>query len=93
MLMPRQILQEIQQRLYRIDADFLTSSFGVSYSAANLRITTLKKRILFTEEEKMFDDIVLEKFKPFIDRIAPRKLADSYSCWDDPMQKVRDSWC
>lgn len=93
MLMPRQVLEEIQRRLYRVDADFLAGSFGVSYSAANLKITTLKKRILLTEEEKMFDDIILEKFKPFIDRIAPRKLADSCSCWDDPMQKVRDSWC
>lgn len=90
MLMPLQILKEIQRRGYRVDSLFLARNFGVSASAAALRTRTLNSRFRLSADEKFFDDIILEKFRKFIDKIAPEK--HEYSCWDDPMQKERDSW-
>lgn len=92
MLMPLQILKEIQKRGYKVDEFFLTKNFFVSASAAAHRIKTLKSRFYLSSEEKIFDDIIVEKFWKFIDEIAPKKNDYSYSCWDDPMQKERDSW-
>jgi len=92
MLMPLQILQEVQKRFYKIDEEFLMKYFGVSESAAKLRLKTMRGRLFLTQEEKMFDDIILQKFSAFIDQIAPKKLDYSYSCWDDPIQKERDTW-
>ena len=92
MLMPLQILKEIQRRGYRIDISFLMKNFGVSEPAAKRRINTLNQRFYQTAEERMFDDIIVEKFKKFIDRIAPKKIEEYNSCWDDPMQEERDSW-
>lgn len=92
MLMPMQILKEIQRRLYKVDIEFLMKNFACSYLAAKNRIDTLNKRINLTAEERMYDDIIIEKYRGFIDNIAPKKLDYSYSCWDDPMQKERDLW-
>lgn len=87
------MLKEIQRRLYKVDISFLVKNFGVSYPAAEHRIETLNRNIYLTREEKLFDDIILEKFKRFINKIAPEKCRySSYTCWDDPMQKERDSW-
>lgn len=92
MLMPLQVLRVIQNRHYRIDVDFLKKAFGVSESAAMRRIKTLKKNFYLSADEKLFDDIIVEKFKRFIDRVAPNKMEYSYSCWDDPMEKERELW-
>ncbi len=90
MLLPFQILKEIERRGVKIDERFLMKHFGVSFSCAKHRAETLNKRIFLTNEEKIFDDIILMKFSKFIDSIA--KERHFYSCWDDPMQKERDSW-
>ena len=92
MLMPLQVLRVIQSRHYRIDVPFLKNAFGVSEPAAERRIKTLKRNIYLSTEEKLFDDIIVEKFKRFIDRVAPKKMEYSYSCWDDPMEKERELW-
>lgn len=95
MLMPLQVLREIQRRLYKVDVQFLVTQFGVSRLAAERRIKTLKSfkdQFILSWEERMFDDIILGKFKAFIDRIAPERLADTVSCWDDRMQETRNSW-
>lgn len=92
MLMPLPVLKEIQRRGYRIDVSYLMKHFGVSEPAAKRRIKTLNQGFYQTEEEKMFDDIIVEKFKKFIDRIAPKRIEEYNSCWDDPMQEERDSW-
>lgn len=91
MLMPLPVLNEINRRGYRITTSFLQKNFGVSYSTAERRIKTLNSTIYLKGEEKMFDDIIVAKFKNFIDMVAP--LKDEYpSCWDDPMQAERDLW-
>ena len=91
MIMPLQILKEIQKRGYKVDISFLQKHFGVSYSAAKHRIETMKKNLFLTNEEQLFDDLILTKFKNFLNRIAPKKY-EYCSCWDDPMQQERDLW-
>lgn len=91
MLMPLQVLKEIQKLNYKIDEKFIMKHFGVSYSAAQKRVAFMKSRIYQTEVEKEFDDIIVKKFKDFINTIAPKK-EEYFSCWDDPMQAERDSW-
>ena len=91
MLMPLQILREAQKRLCKADENFIMKNFSVSYPAAHKTVERLKKRFFLTADEKEFDDIIIEKYKGFIDRIAPKKR-EYYSCWDDPMQAERDSW-
>lgn len=91
MLMPLQVLREIQRRGRRMDADFLTRNFGVSLPAAEHRIETLRKNPRLTEEERILDDTIITKFKKFMDSVAPKRL-EYASCWDDPMQKERDTW-
>lgn len=92
MLMPMQLLKEIQKHGYKIDKFFLARNFGVSAAAAEYRIKNLNSRFHLSADEKIFDDIIVEKFRKFIDKIAPKKHEYEYSCWDDPMQKERDSW-
>lgn len=71
---------------------YLMKNFGASAPAASHRVKTLNSRFYLTADEKIFDDIIVEKYRKFIDKVAPKKLEYSYSCWDDPMQKERDSW-
>ena len=92
MLMPLQMLKEIQKRGYKVNEYYLMKNFGASAPAASHRIKTLNSRFYLTADEKIFDDIIVEKYRKFIDKVAPKKLEYSYSCWDDPMQKERDSW-
>lgn len=92
MLMPLQVLKEIQRRGYKVDFRFLMRIFGVSCNAAKKRIETLSKRIFLTAEERSFDDIILEKFRAFINKIAPEKYENSYYCRDEEMQEERNRW-
>lgn len=94
LLMPEQTLIEIQARGKRISTDFLVSSFQVSKEAARKRIETLNKikPEYRTRDEKEFDDLILLKYKMFLDSIMPAK--NSYNWFDDEYerQRERDSW-
>lgn len=93
LLMPEQIIRELQRRGVGINKTFLQNYFGVSEEAAKKRIETLAKTNYEwrSREEKEFDDIILTKYSAFIDSIKPR-----YSYYDDDyeddMQRQRDSW-
>ena len=95
LLMPEQTLIEIQARGKRISTDFLVSSFQVSKEAARKRIETLNKikPEYRTRDEKEFDDLILLKYKMFLDSIMPAK--NSYNWFDDEYerQQERDTWC
>ena len=94
LLMPEQTLIEIQARGKHISTDFLVSSFQVSKEAARKRIETLNKvkPEYRTRDEKEFDDLILLKYKMFLDSIIPAK--NSYNWFDDEYerQRERDSW-
>lgn len=92
LLMPEQLLREIQIRGKRITKELLVEMFGVSNEAAERRLNTLNKNLRLTKEEKIFDDIILEKYKTWLDRKVPlMNLANVFED-DYNKQKERDTW-
>lgn len=93
LLMPEQLLRELQRRGVRITRPFLQSTFGVSGRAAEKRIETLAKT---NEEwrsrtEKEFDDIILLRHANFLNTICP--IRNTYDFEDEYVrQRERDSW-
>ena len=94
LLMPEQILVEFQKRGKRIDADFLVNSFKVSKEAANKRIETLHKikPEYRSKEEKEFDDLILVKYKSFLDTVVPNTNPLDWFDNEFERQRERDSW-
>lgn len=92
LLMPEQILREFQKRGKRIDKDFLMNTFGVSEQAAIKRIENLKK-ITWERNllEKQYDDIILNKYMPWINSIVPNNV-EYYFIDDEEKQKERELW-
>jgi Zn-dependent peptidase ImmA (M78 family) len=93
LLMPEQILRELQTRGVYITNVFLQEHFGVSYTAAEKRLLTLAKTNTEwrSRMEKEFDDIILLKYKDFMDNICPQKnelsFEDEYN-----LQLERNKW-
>lgn len=94
-LMPEQVVRFAIKRGKCLSEDFLINSFGVSEIAAEKRLKTLalyesdwKKR-----KEKEYDDIIVEKYRRFIDKIAPINYKQFYD-YDSEMDKQyeRDNW-
>ena len=93
LLMPEQILREFQNRGNRITHEFLQEHFGVSYPAADKRIATLAKTNAEwrSRTEREYDDIILLKYKTFIDTISP--IQNVYNFEDEyNMQLERSKW-
>ena len=94
LLMPEQVLREIMKRGVRISKEFLMKNFEVSETAAQKRIDTLAKTTYEwrSRQEKEFDDIIVNKFSDFINRVAPIPQ-NSYDFEDEySRQCARDSW-
>lgn len=93
LLMPEQILIECRKRGKTITPDFLISSFKVSSSAADKRLTTLSKiqPEWHRYKEKEYDDIILFRFAEFIDSIAPKPI-DYIFADEEERQRERDTW-
>lgn len=94
LLMPEQILIELQKRGKRITVDFLVDSFKVSKEAANKRVETLHKvkQEYRTKEEREYDDLILLKYKLFLDSIAPEKNLLNWFDDEYERQRERESW-
>ena len=93
LLMPEQLLRELQNRGIRITVPFLQTNFGVSEPAAQRRIKTLARTVAEwrSRSEREFDDIILMKYAEFLDNICPQRT--SYNFEDEyERQRVRDSW-
>jgi len=93
LLMPEQILREMQQRGTKITHTFLQEHFGVSNQAADKRITTLAKTNVEwrSRMEQEFDDIILLKYQAFLDEICPRQ--NEYNFEDEYSRQLeRNSW-
>ncbi len=93
LLMPEQVLRELQYRGVAINKAFLQNYFGVSEEAAEKRIGTLARTNYEwrSREEKEFDDIILMKYFAFIDNIKS-KYSYFDSNFEEDMQRQRDSW-
>ncbi len=93
LLMPEQILRELQRRGSRITHEFLQEHFEVSYLAADKRITTLAKTNAEwrSRAEREYDDIILTKYMSFLDSISPpRKSFDFEDEYN--LQLERSRW-
>ena len=93
LLMPEQLLRELQTRGVHITSSFLQSTFGVSAQAANKRIETLAKTSMewYSRTEKEYDDIILFRYADFLNRICP--IHNSYDFDDEyARQQIRNSW-
>ena len=83
LLMPEQIIRELQKRGKRITLFFLQSTFGVSFQAANKRMETLSRTNInwHSRAEREFDDTILHHYTDFINRICP--VMNYYDFEDD----------
>ena len=95
-LMPEQVIKELSKRGCYITEDFLMKHFVVSRQAAQVRLANLNKVYsskCLSFETCNYDDVILLKFKSFIDSIAPRKHTYEYDCEHEiEMEKLRQSW-
>lgn len=93
LLMPEQLLRELQKRGVVITVPFLVDTFGVSKEAAEKRIRTIDatNNEWRSKAEREFDDIILHKYAAFLDSIRP--LGDSFNFEHEyEMQRIRNSW-
>ncbi len=92
LLMPEQLIRELQKRGMRINENKLIELFGVSEEAAEKRMTTLNKNLTLSKDEKYFDDLIIQKYKIWLDSII--SPINSYNLFykDEERQKERESW-
>lgn len=91
LLMPEQLIRELQKRGMKINKCKLIELFGVSEEAAQKRITTLNKSLVLSEDEKYFDDLIIQKYKTWLDsKISPINSYDLF--YEEERQKERESW-
>lgn len=98
LLMPEQVIIELSKRGCRISKEFIAEAFNASEQAAQIRLNTIRKVYDWNSRKKKcsaidYDDIILQKFKRFIDGIAPQKISyvDEYER-DYEMERIRQSW-
>ncbi len=93
LLMPEQIIREMQKRGKNITCSFLQSTFGVSAQAATKRIETLAKTNSEwrSRTEKEYDDIILLRYADLLNEICP---VHNYYDFEDEYarQQERYSW-
>ena len=92
LLMPEQVLREIQNRGKKITKDLLIELFEVSNEAAEKRINTLNKNLRLTPEEKLFDDIIVGKYNEWLNRNIPRNNSISTFLDEYELQRERETW-
>lgn len=95
LLMPEQLIRELNRRGVNINIDSLQKYFGVSKEAANKRLVTLSKTDYEWKkrEEKEFDGTILYKYSKFLDNIKPSTF-ESIDWYDEEeeLQHERDKW-
>lgn len=93
-LMPEQIIREFQRRGIAITVPFIQKNFGVSQQAAEKRISTLAKTTYDwkSRAEKEFDDIILLKYREFINTVAPLNNNAYDFEYEYERQEERNNW-
>lgn len=93
LLMPEQIIRELQHRGVCITRQFLQKQFCVSGQAADKRIETLAKTNAEwrSRAEKEFDDIILLKYADFLNKISPINNYFDFE-YEYARQQERNSW-
>lgn len=94
LLMPEQVIRELQKRGNRISAPFIQRTFCVSEQAAEMRMRTLKSfpAFLRSHEEGEFDDILLRfVFSAWLDKSFPRRIEFDFEA-EFERQAEREKW-
>lgn len=95
LLMPEQLIRAMQSRGKNITCLFLQYAFGVSGQAATKRLETLAKTNAewHSRSEQEFDDVILNRYADFLNKVCPTNLRDYYDFEDEyERQQVRNSW-
>ena len=100
LLMPEQVIIELSKRGCYIDENFLINKFDVSKEAAEKRLQTLHKvynwyffRQIKNQYTLSYDEIIIDKFKYFIDEVSPMKHTYEFDLEKDlAMEQKRQSW-
>lgn len=93
LLMPEQILGELRRRLVRLDRQALKKYFGVSGESSDIRLGNLDQGLAIRSRwPGEYDDIILDRYREFIQSIAP--IRTDIILYDDEYerQRERDSW-
>lgn len=93
LLMPEQLLRELQKRGVKVTVSFLQQHFGVSRQAAEKRIETLAKTSADwrSRSEQEYDDILLYKYASFLNRICPMQSKQDMQ-YEFDRQEERYTW-
>lgn len=97
LLMPEAIINRLKSFGCCITKEFLQTSFGVSESASEIRIKTLRRNsqryVSYWTKDKSLDNAVLLKFADFIKKISPRRKSyeEEYR-YEEEMQEERNRW-
>ena len=101
LLMPEPIISELLRRGCILSEKFLENTFHVSNHAAKVRLRYIRRSYTNSSKARDFaighghsyDDLLLQKFKPFIDIIAPRTISyiDEYEL-ELAKEEERQSW-
>jgi len=97
LLMPEAVINRLKSLGCCITKDFLKASFGVSDSAAEIRIKTLRRNsqryVSYWSKDKSLDNAVLLKFADFIKKTSPRRKSyeEEYR-YEEEMQEERNRW-
>lgn len=95
--MPEAIINRLKSFGCCITKEFLQTSFGVSESASEIRIKTLRRNsqryVSYWTKDKSLDNAVLLKFADFIKKISPRRKSyeEEYR-YEEEMQEERNRW-
>lgn len=92
LLMPEQLIREIQGRGIRITKEVLIDLFGVSNEAAEKRLITLGKTLKLSDDERLFDDIIVNKYKDWLNTKVPSRNSMDLFLDDFERQRERETW-
>lgn len=94
LLMPEQLIRYVQGKGVNVTNIFLQKHFGVSRLAAIKRLETLSKTNVewYSRSEKEYDDIILNRYMPFLRKLCPPSTDYYYDIDEFEKQQERDNW-
>jgi len=93
LLVPEQILLELQRRGKQLTPAFLEERFDVSNDTAIIQLKNLRKSVYRKDYEKEFDDLILLKYAKILNKIIPLEQSAYFNDYNNyRLQTERDSW-
>lgn len=95
LLMPAQLLRKAAMRGRNLTIEFITSSFGVSKEAAEIRKRTMShySSEYVSVSDKDMDELIVKKYNSYLEKIAPYRLSNYYDYDSEYEDNIdRSSW-